>query len=259
MTKLPPPITPTDGQSFDEDSRDLAFGAIPDPAAELEALEAMAAEAERESAHSEQDIPREFADAYAGTPGSPPVTDKGLSTLKLRPKKLSHRLKFIAHLAAMGCTQKDICARTGYTSSRVSILLNSPIVSNEVERERKYIFDRDPDQAMRTMIPVGLEKISQVLQYETNDFKTLKTQSEVAFQIFERTHGKSKQRVEVGGNLLSEIFNLLDKRTLPAEGAALEAPSRAFDEAEIVDDAQELPAEPDRFDAILDKSLKESL
>lgn len=123
------------------------------------------------------------------------------------PKKLSHRHRFIAHLAALGHTGVEIAERTGMTQVRISSLLRTAIVSAEVERVRNVIFSRDPDEAMRTMIPKALRVVDEVL---TNPQEKASTRVDAAFRLFDRTHGKAVQRVEHGGSLIRELFRRLD-------------------------------------------------
>ena len=125
------------------------------------------------------------------------------------PKKLSHRLKFVAQLSAMGVSQREIAERTGYTEGRLSIVLNSPLVSVEVDRARRSIFEKDPEVALRTMLPMALESVHEVL---ANKSEKSSLRVETAFKVFERTHGKAKQQIDVGGNLLKDLFEMMDKR-----------------------------------------------
>lgn len=146
-------------------------------------------------------------------PGSKPIlTSGGLATKQLQPKRMSHRLKYVAQLAAMGLTNQEICQRTGYNPVRLSVVLRSPIVSNEVELTRKYIFSTDVEKAQKVMLPKALEAIHDVLKHEPGDFKEMKSKSETAFALLERTHGKPTQKVEASGNLLSELYALMDAR-----------------------------------------------
>lgn len=167
---------------------------------------------------------------WAGIPGSKPVTDKGASVKKLRPKKLSHRLKYVSQLAAMGLSGKEIAERTGYTQHRISVVLNSPLVSNEVELTRRHVFERDPEMRLKSMLPKALGAIDEVLNVSTVNFKEQLSKADIGFRLLERTHGKPKQSVELGSGMLSDLFRLLDARdaagqaplAIPAESRRME-------------------------------------
>lgn len=128
------------------------------------------------------------------------------------PKTLKHRHKFVAHLAALGCNDREISDRVGYTPVWVNILLHTPLVADEVERCRKQIFAGDPDQALRTMLPKGLRAIDEALDHTPSNMREHKARSDVAFGLFERTHGKALQRVDMGSSMLADIYRLLDSR-----------------------------------------------
>lgn len=151
--------------------------------------------------------------AYAGIPGSPQVVSKAKSTRYLGPKKLSHRLKYIVELAAMGLSGKEIAERTGYSFVRISIILNTAQISNEVERARRFMFGQDAERALKSMLPKALGAIEDVLLHETTEFRDKRDKASTAFTLLERTHGKPKQSIEVGGNLLADLYALMDQKT----------------------------------------------
>lgn len=114
----------------------------------------------------------------------------------------------------MGCTNKEISERTGLSSQRLSIVLNAPQVSNEVERTRRHVFERDAEAAMRTMLPKALESIDKVLSFDTQNFREMRDKASTGFTLIEHTHGKPTQRIEASGSLLSDLFKLMDERSL---------------------------------------------
>lgn len=158
---------------------------------------------------------------------SPPIVSYAPGVRSLMPKKLSHRLKYVAHLKALGCTNKEIAEKAGYTQHRVSVIMNSPHVSAEVERMRRYLFERDPDVALRGMIPKALKAIDDVLSAPN---EKLTSKADIAFRLFERTHGKPKQTVDMGGNMLSDLFALLDARDESPPERSIPTTSRPLDE-----------------------------
>ncbi len=193
--------------------------------------------------------------AFAGIPGSPPVTDKGASTAALRPRKLSHRLKYVAQLASMGLTQKEICERTGYTQHRMSVILNAPIVSNEVERTRRHVFERDPEKALRTMLPKALESIDAVLDHKSDGFREKVEKSKTAFALLERTHGKPKQSMEMTGNLLADLYSMMDARVRDENAPTFHAEARDVSDAEVSPHEEAVKVVEDPLDAYLQHNL----
>lgn len=199
---------------------------------------------------------------YAGIAGQPPVVSHSTTVKTFAPKKLSHRLKYIIQLAAMGCTRTEIAERSGYSTARLSTVFNSPLISNEVERTRHFIFERDAERALKTMVPKALRAIDDVLSVETTNFKEQISKSDVAFSLLERTHGKAKQQIEMGGNLLADLLAMMDSRDAKASEQILEA-ERAereqgasdaeYTEARPASPAS--PAPPDDFDTFLDSNL----
>jgi hypothetical protein len=163
---------------------------------------------------------------------SPPITTFAESSRSIQPMKLSHRLKYVAHLKAMGMTNKEIAEKAGYTQSRISIVLNSPHVSAEVERMRRHLLDRDPDVALRAMIPKALRAIDDVLSTTPVSMKEKVWKKDAALQLFDRTHGKPTQKIEASGNLLSDLFALLDQRDAPQAPRDVPAESRNLDSGE---------------------------
>lgn len=194
---------------------------------------------------------------YHGTPGSPPVKDKQAYSRKQWPKKVSHRMKYIVQLAAMGCTGPEIQERTGYSLPRIHFLLNAPIVSNLIELERKHLFNTDPVMSLKRSIPTAVNRIVEALEHEAGDFKEKRDQSAIAFQLIERTHGKPQQSIEMKGSLLADIYDMLESRVVNDTPIAARGRHVDAEDAEIAPGSS--PEQPenqkDKFDAYLDKNL----
>lgn len=149
-----------------------------------------------------------------------------------QPEKLTHRIKYVAHLAALGLTSREIAEKSGYTQATVNKLINAPIVSLEVERARQSFLRQDPDTSLRIMIPKALTAIHEVLD-SPEEKRSLKV--DTAFRLLERTHGKPKQSVDMGGNLLKDLFELLDQRDAE-HGKQRVVETERVTEAEVVAD-----------------------
>jgi hypothetical protein len=64
----------------------------------------------------------------------------------------------------------------------------------------------------------------------TEEKRSLKV--DTAFKLLERTHGKPKQSVDMGGNLLKDLFELLDQRDATSAVRTIEVKA---DEAQVVE------------------------
>lgn len=138
----------------------------------------------------------------------------------MAPYRLSHRIRVIAHMAALGLSNREIAGRTGYTEGRISIVLRSIEVTEEVERTRKEIFSRSDAQALVTMLPKAYETIWETLR---DDGAARALRVDTSFKIIERLHGKPKQSVDVGGTLLKDVFAMLDRQASAFEKFAPKA------------------------------------
>jgi hypothetical protein len=176
------------------------------------------------------------------------------------PAKLSHRHRFIAHLAALGLKAREISAKTGYTEPRLSVILNNSLVKAEIEHVRKSLFATDPDQRLKLALPKALEVIDDCLN---NPQAKLALRVDTAFRLMDRTHGKPKQQVEHTGTLLKDLFAELDRRS--GHGPALDVESKVVD-ADLVRTEHEEPTsvggvdeEFDDIDAWVEQNLGKKL
>lgn len=149
------------------------------------------------------------------------------------PLKLNQRHKFLVHLAALGHSNKEICEKTGFTASWVSTLMSNTDIVKAIEAERTQLFAMDPDQALRLGIP---NTVNMILDTVGNDQVPLKLRLETGWQLLDRTHGKAKQHVEVGGSMIKDLFKQLDSMK--------EVPSITIDPKPVVEDAQIVEASP---------------
>lgn len=166
------------------------------------------------------------------------------------PRKLSHRHKFIAHLAALGLNNNDIAERTGMTPSRISIVLGNTLMGQEIERCRKEIFAGDLDQSLRLMLPKAVKIIDDVLSPTAQVKKDL--QIRTAFKLMERTHGMPKQSVAHSGSLLRDLFDELDSQEGDDEDASIPVDGRpVYPEAEVTQETKRSP-----IDAFVEENFK---
>ena len=126
---------------------------------------------------------------------------------RLGPKKVSYKHDFIIRLAALGFKQCEIAERTGYSQTRLSLILNNSRIKKKILQVREQVFSKDPDTALRTMIPDALNVIREVIQ---NPQERAQTRIDASYRLLDRTHGKAKQSIDVGGSLIRDLFDQLD-------------------------------------------------
>lgn len=181
--------------------------------------------------------------------------------------KLSHRHRFVAHLAALGLSQKEICERTHYTPAWISVVINQQIVVDEIDTVRKKLFADSPEQALKLNAGKAVEVISSVL-HDPQGKKSL--QVDTAFRALDRIYGKPTQKVEQIGGGLKELWQQLDALqqqvdSQPTEVPAIEVSPDDSDnvaiDAEIVEDKEKDSASDGKkesnseMEQFLDKSL----
>lgn len=170
------------------------------------------------------------------------------------PEKLSHRHKYVAHLAAMGFKQVEIARRTGFSQSWLSTILSGGLLNAEIERARKEMFALDPDLALKSALPDATQLITEVIR---NDQEKTSLRVDTAFRLLERTHGKAKQAIELGGSLIKDLFQQLDaanraktiqvdSRSIPVEAEWTDAP-RVEEPVRVVEPVSEGEKEIDEW------------
>lgn len=255
------PLDPFNDLSDDDLGLDLVTGPVSPEVSSVSPGEASLAESESDLTHAHDTLETEGLkrgdQIRIGDYVGPLVQTQNTANFS-GVKSISHRQKLVATLAAMGFRHIEIAERVGYTSVRVGQLLATPEVSLEVERQRQALFKLDPELSMRTMIPKALEVISEVL-HNANEKASLRT--ETAFRLFERTHGKPKQSIDLGGNLLKDLFEMLDQRDSTIASTARTVPSEdaqvvpATDEPEASTEATQTTQVPSPLDAFVESQF----
>lgn len=183
------------------------------------------------------------------------------------PTQLSHRHMLIAHLLALGYSHKDIARATNIGQGRLSTISGSEIMKNAVKQIREIEL-----QGMGVEQKLG-QLTSQAMRiYEAALFNpeiSIKYKLQAADSVLDRKLGRPQQRVEVGGSLLGEFFNLLKKvdsdGKLPvieselSEDALLPSPED-MDFPEVVEvKAEALKVEPEPKGPDISGWIKENL
>lgn len=159
---------------------------------------------------NEEETPDEFEN-------HPSEADRELAELEavtwgdrlLGPGALSPRHLKLAEYAAQGKRQKEIAELTGYTQSRVSILLSNTRIRAEVLRIQERIYEDTIGGRLKKMSDPALAIVEKILTDRTNRVK-ISEQADMAKWVLEKLDGKATQKFDVGENMLGLLMDKLD-------------------------------------------------
>lgn len=118
-----------------------------------------------------------------------------------------NRHREIARLSAMGrYTNNEIAARLGYSPSRISILLQTPFIQEEITRYRDAMFSQTIENGLKAMGPDALTDIHETILDKTVKPETRNTNSR---WVLEKLTGKATQQVAVDHGGIVYYMNLL--------------------------------------------------
>lgn len=128
------------------------------------------------------------------------------------PKKLKHRHKLVAFMAANGMTNAAIAKQLDCSTARVSTILASNRIQLEIKRIQSEIFINDPKKRFMEILPRAIDIAEEVLENEENN-PSLRV--DVAFRFMDRALGKPKESVEVKTSSIRDLFDQLEKMDKP--------------------------------------------
>lgn len=177
------------------------------------------------------------------------------------PKKINHRLRLVAELAARGYDQKEIRAVTEFSQSYLSMALNSPTVQTEIKLIREIEFQGlGVSDNIDRLASAAIKTIDNIL----NDSSAKQTTKLRAAQdILDRKLGRAKQQIEVKGNIVGEFYKLLQQHSnqmVPIESKGKTIDSKTSDDSTIVEVEEIVPVSKipdDGMRAWLDKEFSE--
>lgn len=152
----------------------------------------------------------------------------------LPPAKLSHRHLYIAQLAALGKSNKQIAQHVGMSESRLSIVLSSDLMVEEITRLREELFDKlTVDQNISRITKKAVEIAEDAM---TSEQTPTKLRTDIAFKFMDRSLGRPKQQIEVSGGAFKEMLDFFDqldeKKRSRIEEDIIEISSRSENENE---------------------------
>lgn len=109
-------------------------------------------------------------------------------------RPLNQRQKELCRLAALGKTNNEIAAATNYHYSRVSILLTSDKIQDEIERYKDKLFKVDEQARLKELAPDALDVMETILM---NPKTTPEDKESAARWVLEKVTGKAAQAIDV--------------------------------------------------------------
>lgn len=174
------------------------------------------------------------------------LAQKGVENFKtdwpaeLGPKKLTHRHMFVAHLAALGLSNAEICRRTGMTAAWMSIITRTQLMKDEIKRVREDLFAGSTEQRFKLMLPNAMQAIETALKPNNGTKQSL--QVDTAFKLCDRAFGKPQQKIEHTGSAIKDLFELMDD--LRSKSKTIEAKAQPIEDAQVIEPAPAPVADP---------------
>lgn len=203
------------------------------------------------------DPARAAAAQYVGDPNAVPnfqeLDEKEADPQPNKPLKPRHRE--VARLHAMGKTNNEICDKLNYSTSRVSVLLHTAPIQQEVDRYRNKLYDTDLVSQLKELGTDAVGAIEEVLR-DPQAKGAAKVQA--AQWLIEKLTGKARQSMDLESNSLASFMEIL--QTMRAAGNGL-APIDVTPDGEMGSNdtapKQLKQAQPDesKFDSWVDTEL----
>lgn len=132
--------------------------------------------------------------------------------------ELNPRQRRLCHLLAAGASPAEVKKELGYSSSRISILQNNPLVRSEILRLQNRIFEETVLARLKGMSEAALNHLNFVLSDKTGRVK-ISEKNDIAKWLTEMLEGKATQKHDLGENMIGIFMDRLDAR--PAGQARL--------------------------------------
>lgn len=153
--------------------------------------------------------------------------------------RLNARQRHAAYLTFLGKTNKEIREELNYSAEAVSILQSNPKFIREVERLRNKAFDITVGERLKTMGPLAMDTIEEILEADNDPSIKPNLKADLAKWVAEKLTGKPKQEMEVQGGSLNTFLDLIkEMKTVGSEtegrgGKTL--PPGSTEESSIID------------------------
>lgn len=157
------------------------------------------------------------------------------------PKTLNARQRLIAFLSAHGISDKEISKYVRSPSNHISALIKSSMMQEYIMKLQDKIFIDEPRKRFEKIFPKAVQTAEEIM-VDPDEKGAVRLNAAINFM--DRVAGKPKQEVEVGGSIIRDLYEKLDKQTKVIDTTG-----------EVVD--AEFSEEPDELDKLADDLFKE--
>jgi predicted transcriptional regulator len=125
-----------------------------------------------------------------------------------QPQELNHTHNAICYAAAGGAKQRAIAEALHITEQTVSKVVNSDQGKLAIKRYQLQLFGKDAKKRYETLVHTAIDVAEEIMTTPTNKPET---RARVAKDFMDRATGKPAQPLEVGGNMVRSLIELLDR------------------------------------------------
>ncbi len=124
------------------------------------------------------------------------------------PDKFDSRHRLVAQLHAAGLKNVEIEAVTGYSTSRVSVILHDPRAREVIRETESFVSGRIDDVALRLQLLANeaLDKITDLMRDSTDEHVVQRS----AFSILDRAgYGKIEKQISIQAQISDKAAEVL--------------------------------------------------
>ena len=184
------------------------------------------AEEEEEEETSQETIPQKEKEKEKEQKLGRPIGSHRENGIPQQPlQNFTPRHMDIIRRLVTGQTQREIAGEMGYTESRLSIIINSPLFQHKLKEYQKQVADKlaenigNIDNRVRILQPKALDTLEELLEKKGND----RLRRDCAKDILDIGGNLGKKRDEDGMNDFARIISDAFKLALVANQVAPEA------------------------------------
>lgn len=136
------------------------------------------------------------------------VKDDPIS-IKEGPKDFKPKHHIICYLAAIGFKGFEISKEVEVNPTIIAHFLNKEKVKAEIRGIQRRLLGEDPKKRFDSLLHDAIDTISSIMNDASEKGLTRLSAAQI---IKDASMGKATQHIEVGGNLIRELFERLDKK-----------------------------------------------
>lgn len=124
------------------------------------------------------------------------------------PKKLSDRHKLIAIYRAKGVNARTIANELGFTESRLSLILNTQRMQEQVEAYRQQYYGQSIQKRFHELTDKAVDVLEETIN---NPQERTSVKLKAVNEVLNRSLGKPKEQIEIKTSTVRDLFEELDK------------------------------------------------